>query len=88
MLTTFQQQKKNRKQKIPKDYVIKSFDLASLFTNILLKKNYEIKEIITDVPKYEVMLIIILMYKNVHFTFNYNIVELEKAFIPNLNSNL
>ena len=28
------------------------------------------------------------MYKNVHFTFNYNIVELEKAFIPNLNSNL
>ena len=31
------------------------------------------------------MLIIILMYKNVHFTFNYNIVELEKAFIPNLN---
>ena len=35
---TLQKKKKNRKQKIPKDYVIKSFDLASLFTNILLNK--------------------------------------------------
>lgn len=51
--------KKNRKQKIPKHYTVVPCDVASLFTNvplentinIILRRIYKKKEIVTDIPK-------------------------------------
>ena len=52
---------KIRKQKIPKDHTTVSFDVASLFTNVLLegtiniilRRIYEKKEIVTDIHRCE-----------------------------------
>ena len=77
--------KKIKKQKIPKDYTMVSFDVASLFTNvpledtinIILGRIYEKKEIATDTPRCEMRELLYLCTKNVHFTFN------NKIYIQN-----
>ena len=77
--------KKIRKQKIPKDYTMVSFDVASLFTKvpledtiiIILRRIYEKKEIITDIPRCEIRELLYLCTKNVQFTFN------NKIYIQN-----
>ena len=70
--------KKIRKQKIPKDYTMLSFAVGSLFTNvpledtinIILRRIYEKKDIITNIPKCETHELLYSSTKNVHFTFN------------------
>ena len=71
--------KKIRKQKFQKDYTMMSFDVVPLLANvplgnktinIVLRRIYEKKEIITDIPKSEVRELSYLCTKNVYFTFN------------------
>ena len=74
--------KKIKKQKIPKDYtMVSSFHAALLFKNIpledtinvILRRIYEKKEIVTDIPRCEMRELLYLYTKNVHLTFNNNI---------------
>ena len=77
--------KKIRKQKIPKNYAMVSFDVVSLFTNMpledtinmILRRIYEKKEIVTDIPKCEMRELLYLCTKNVHFALN------NKIYIQN-----
>ena len=64
-----------RKQNIPKDYTMVSFDVVSI--NIILRRIYEKKEIITDIPKSEMRALLYLCTKNIHFTFS------NKIYIQN-----
>ena len=67
--------KKIRKQNILKDYTMVSFDVVSLFTNmpledtinIILRRIYEKKEIVTDIAKFKLRKLLYLCSKNVHF---------------------
>ena len=69
---------KIRKQKIPKDCTVVSFDVASLFTNvpledkinIILRRIYEKKEIVTNIYRCEMRELLHLCMQNVHFMFN------------------
>ena len=77
--------KKIRKQKIPKDYTMVSFDVVSLFTNvpledtiiIILRRIYEKKEIVMDIPKCEKFKLLYLCTTNVNFNLN------NKIYIQN-----
>ena len=70
--------KQIEKIKVPLGYKMVSFDLLSLFTNvpldktieIILKRVYKKKEIITTIPKREMKEFLYLCTKNVHFSFN------------------
>ena len=67
-----------RKQKVPDDYHMVSFDVTSIFTNVPLVETIEIilrkvdidKEINTNIPKKEMKELPHLCTKNVHFIFN------------------
>ena len=67
-----------QKQKVPDGYKMVPFVVASLFTNVSLEETIEVilkriyinKEIATDIPKQEMIELLILCTKNVHFTFN------------------
>ena len=68
-----------QKQKVPDEYKMMSFDVASLFTNVPLEETIEIifkkiyiinKEITTDIPKQEMKELLNFCTKNVHFKFN------------------
>ena len=69
--------RKIRKQKIPKEYTMVSFDVVSLSTNgqledtinIILRRIYETKEILTDIPDVKCRELLFLCTKNVRFTF-------------------
>ena len=64
--------------KVPLGYKMVSFDVTSLFSNvpldktteIILKRVYEKKEIITTIPKREMKELLYLCTKNVDFSFN------------------
>ena len=70
--------KRLKKMAIPPEYKMVSFDVVSLFTNILLdetidiiiKRIYDKKEINTDIPKEEMRELLYLCTKNAHFTLN------------------
>ena len=55
-----------------------SFDVVSLFTNVpledtitvILRRIYEKRENVTDIPKFEMHELLHLCTKNMHFTFN------------------
>ena len=61
--------------------MVSSFHVALLFRNIpledtinvILRRIYEKKEIVTDIPRCEMRELLYLYTKNVHFTFNSNI---------------
>ena len=62
--------KEHKKHKIPKDYIIVSFVVASLFVNALLKETintilriHERKKIMTDIPKGEMGELLYLLPK-------------------------
>lgn len=63
---------------LPKTYKLISFDVASLFTNvpldftieILLKRIYDRKEIVTNIKRAEMKELLLLCTKNVHFCFD------------------
>ena len=63
---------------VPENYILVSFDVTSLFTNvpleqtikIILKRIYEIKEITTDIKKDDMKKLLYLCTKEVHFSFN------------------
>ena len=65
-------------QKIPFNHQLISFDVVSLFTNvpvdatidIIIRRIYEFKEIVTRITKNEMRELILLCTKNIHFTFN------------------
>ena len=65
-----------KKQKVPSNHKMTSFDVISLFTNvptddtidIILKRIYEQKEISTSFTKQELKELILLCTKEVHFT--------------------
>ena len=66
--------KKIRKQKIPKDYTMVSFDVVSLFTNVPLEDRIKIilrtlYENLRNCNR-EICQLLYLCTKNVHFTFN------------------
>ena len=70
--------KRLQKMRIPPGYKMVSFDVVSLFTNVLLdetidiiiKRTYDKKEINTDIPKKEMRELLYLCTKNAHFTLN------------------
>ena len=70
--------RQTRKIKVPVGYKMVSFDVTSLFTNvpldktieIILKRVYEKKEIMTTIPMREMKELLYLSTKNVHFSFN------------------
>ena len=67
-----------KKQKIPPEYQMVSFDVVSLFTNvpleetinIIIKRIYDKNEINTNKPKQEMKELLYLCTKNAHFTLN------------------
>ena len=71
--------------KVPPGYKMVSFDVTSLFSNvpldktteIILKRVYEKKEIITTIPKREMKELLYLCTKNVDFSFNNEICMLN-----------
>ena len=66
-----------KKEKIPKDHQMVSFDVKSLFTNVPLEKTIDIilrriyhdKEININITKKDMRDLLLLCTKNVHFTF-------------------
>ena len=63
---------------VPDDYELVSFDVTSLFTNvplketidIILKKIYVSKEIVTEIQKEDLKKLLISCTKEIHFSFN------------------
>ena len=72
---------KIKKEHIPNDHLLVSFDVKSLFTNvpldqtieIILNRVYKKNEISTDMTKSEMKELLNLCTKSVHFTFDDNI---------------
>ena len=72
---------KIKKEHIPNDHLLVSFDVKSLFTNVPLDQTIEIilnivykkNEISTDMTKSEMKELLNLCTKSVHFTFDDNI---------------
>ena len=72
---------KIKKEHIPNDHLLVSFDVKSLFTNvpldetteIILNRIYDKNEISTDITKSEMKEVLNLCIKTVHFTFDGNI---------------
>ena len=72
---------KIKKEHIPNDHLLVSFDVKSLFTNvpldqtieIILNRVYKKNEILTDMTKSEMKELLNLCTKSVHFTFDDNI---------------
>ena len=72
---------KIKKEHIPNDHLLVSFDVKSLFTNvpldqtieIILNRVYKKNEISTDMTKSEMKELLNLCIKSVHFTFDDNI---------------
>ena len=72
---------KIKKEHIPNDHLLVSFDVKSLFTNVPLDQTIEIilnivykkNEISTDMTKSEMKELLNLCTKSVHFTFDGNI---------------
>ena len=72
---------KIKKEHIPNDHLLVSFDVKSLFTNvpldqtieIILNRVYKKNEISTDMTKSEMKELLNLCTKSVHFTFDGNI---------------
>ena len=72
---------KIKKEHIPHDHLLVSFDVKSLFTNVPLDQTIEIilnivykkNEISTDMTKSEMKELLNLCTKSVHFTFDGNI---------------
>ena len=72
---------KIKKEHIPNDHLLVSFDVKSLFTNvpldetieIILNRIYDKNEISTDITKSEMKELLNLCTKSVHFTFDGNI---------------
>ena len=72
---------KIKKEHIPNDHLLVSFDVKSLFTNvpldetikIILNRIYEENEISTDITKSEMKELLNLCTKSVHFAFEGNI---------------
>ena len=72
---------KIKREHIPNDHLLVSFDVKSLFTNvpldetieIILNRIYDKNEISTDIRKSEIKELLNLCIKSVHFTFDGNI---------------
>ena len=72
---------KIKKEHIPNDHLLVSFDVKSLFTNvpldqtieIILNRVYKKNEISTDMTKSEMKELLNLCTKSVHFAFDDNI---------------
>ena len=72
---------KIKREHIPNDHLLVSFDVKSLFTNvpldetieIILNRIYDKNEISTDIRKSEIKELLKLCIKSVHFTFDGNI---------------
>ena len=67
-----------KKERIPRNYKMISFDVKSVFTNvpldetisIIVKKIYDEGKIETDIPRNAMKELLLLCTKHVHFTFN------------------
>ena len=72
---------KIKREHIPNDHLLVSFDVKSLFTNvpldetieIILNRIYDKNEISTDIRKSEIKELLNLCIKSVHFTFDGNL---------------